>query len=427
MLTPIRRVNTPPRAARGPGRLGDGLRTACLLLAVATALGAGQSSTSRRAPPAAPLQASWFDRTQLRPSGAWVVRSDLGIAATASVLKELAQLGGRFNEMFGAVGERLNVWCFADRREAEDTVRTRLGGRVDPDRAATFVSDPVGGGEGVLVVVPRSGDAASFRSDLARAVASYGMESLPSTPPWLAHGAVEWFEWAMRPETAFEGLRPPPSLRREMRDATLQGRRLGADRLVRLDHRGWDANRDAGSGALQRAEAGALVGVLMAEPATRDRLRRLITMPPRGATPLERWRRIWPNLSPSQLDEAIGRAFSTSTTTLEQGLREASWLASGRAGLADFEDASTPSILRSRLAESRHPIVEACLAGDGRCARGAPEPIIEWTPLEQDLWTGRCGRWRFTLRWQALAAPGAAPAPPIRLGIVGIESDAVAE
>ena len=75
------------------------------------------------------------------------------------MLAELAALGRRFTDRFGPVSGRLQVWLFANATEASDTVRTLLGSPLDADRQAAFVQDPVGGGDGIVVVVPRSGDA----------------------------------------------------------------------------------------------------------------------------------------------------------------------------------------------------------------------------------------------------------------------------
>jgi len=346
-----------------------------------------------------PLEASWFDRTRDRTSAGWTVRSDLDAISTKEILTEIDRLGRVFATRLGDSGGRRRLWCFSRRRDAEDTVRVRLGDRLDPERHASFVVDPVAGREGVFVVRPRRGDVAVWRDEIAAAVAAAAMSRRPQCPPWLAHGIVEWFRWATS-DASLEGVRPPPGVRRDLRDAWREGRRLGADRLTRLDDRGWAANEALGSGPLQRAEAGVLVASLLADPATRPGVLGMLATPRTpGASPDETFRATWPGLSRGELDEAMDRLVAPEATPLEHGLLELSWLADGRASL-ESDPPTAPAALRKRLLETEFPGSVPCLTEEGRCSTSPPEAIVAWEEFGDDRWVGRVGPWSLTLEWR---------------------------
>lgn len=350
-----------------------------------------------------PLRASWIDRTRPTNIEGWLVRSDLEDRTTREVLVELSRLGRRFTETFGPVGGRLRVWCFANRGEASDAVRTLLGGELEDSRQAAYVPDPVAGRGGVVVVAPVSGAVSALRGDIARAMSAFGMASRPDVPPWLAHGVAEWSAWSVLPTTPFEGVVPPASLRVALREAGRQGRWLGVDRLVRLDGQAWRANELAGTGPLQRAEAGILTGVLLAGPETRRSLKRMLeSAAPPGATPMTTWRTNGPSVPPAALDEAVRAVANRPTTRLETVMREAAWLAEGRARLSDGEDAATPEQLRERLRTGEVDLAEACLLGSGRCPMPTPEPVVEWTVTSPNRWSGRADSWEIALAWRTL-------------------------
>jgi len=391
--------------------------TASVAASIATPARVGFLRPQKTSAP--PLEAAWIDRTTPRLVDGWAVRSDLDRASTSAVLAELAALGRRFTDRFGPVSGRLQVWLFANATEASDTVRTLLGSPLDADRQAAFVQDPVGGGDGIVVVVPRSGDASLLHADLARAVAEYGTstggrEQRP-LPPWLAHGIVEWFSWADSPMAAIEGVRPPASLRRAVREAEREGRRFGVERLIRLDGPSWAANEAAGSGPLQRAEAGALVTVLMDSEKTRTGVQRMLTarMPP-GTSPLVQWSRAWPGMPPEAFGRSVSRLFEPETSGLEAAFREAVWLADGRPRLQDGAAASSPEKVRAAIIGEDLGAFESCLAASGRCRMATPEPVVEWDRLEPTSWAGRAGRWRLRLEWRTLGAR--------TIGLVSVEA-----
>ncbi len=365
-------------------------------------------------PPEPALEAAWIDRTREQSVGGWLVRSDLDRRTSAELLDDLASLGREFKRSFGEVGGRLRVWMFESGREAARTIRTRFGSEFDPDEGAAFVEDPVAGRSGLIVVAPRGTDATAFRQSLARAVASFGVASKAEAPPWLVHGVVEWFVWSQAPETRIEGVRPPASLRMALRQSFQRGQRFGADRLIRLDDEAWAANRSAGSGPLQHAEAGMLVAAMLEAPVGGAGIRRLLEQGgPAGAAPDRIWSVVWPGVLPANFDRSIDRMVQAGTSVLEGGLREAAWLASGRASrLASAGDLDEvgPATLRDRLVAAGAGVVEPCLSvtgpATGWCRGEAPPRVIEWDEIGEDAWIGRAGPWRITLSWRRFGDPG---------------------
>lgn len=413
--------STPSSAAwRGAIRLGRVSRTfgatAALVGLVWASLGVGPT---RDPPSDPPLEASWLDRTRPIVADGWSVRSDLSSDATAKILGELRTLGRRFEAVFGPVGARVRIWCFESPREAADTVRTGFGAAFEGPPQAAYVPDPVTGGEGVIVVSPRGGDASRLREDLARAVADFGVAPRSGVPPWLAHGVVEWFVWEASSAAEPGGVAPPAELRVDLRQAWREGRRLGADRLIRLDEEAWRANEIAGSGALQRAEAGLLTAVLLDEATTRSGLRRLFeSHRVLGVSPLARWRSIWPTIPPAALDAAVRTRVDRETTLRESAVREARWFAEARRLLATESSTDDPDELRERWRISRRSvpsrgaagvepaITRPCLAPSGRCPMPAPDPVVEWDVLSPDRWSGRAGAWRVAIAWTTLGDLG---------------------
>jgi len=422
----LRRANPPPptrsgdhptaivRMARRSGRRGSWIVVAALLGANGSAAtgsgatGSGVPGMGQKPPPEPALEAAWIDRTREQSVGGWLVRSDLDRRTSAELLDDLASLGREFTRSFGEVGGRLRVWMFESGREAARTIRTRFGSEFDPDEGAAFVEDPVAGRSGLIVVAPRGTDATAFRQSLARAVASFGVASKAEAPPWLVHGVVEWFVWSQAPETRIEGVRPPASLRMALRQSFQRGQRFGADRLIRLDDEAWAANRSAGSGPLQHAEAGMLVAAMLEAPVGGAGIRRLLEQGgPAGAAPDRIWSVVWPGVLPANFDRSIDRMVQAGTSVLEGGLREAAWLASGRASrLASAGDLDEvgPATLRDRLVAAGAGVVEPCLSvtgpATGWCRGEAPPRVIEWDEIGEDAWIGRAGPWRITLSWR---------------------------